>query len=721
MYKIYIGDKLLYHPNIEEKKLLYAKVSQELNKKGSFTFTMLPSHPCYDEAVKMQSIICIYDENYRIFRGRVLDSYKDFYMRKKCVCEGEMCFLSDSMLRPYEYKGSVEGYFRLLIESHNSQVDEPRRFKIGRVTVTDPNDYITRSDSTYPSTWDTIQDKLIDRLGGYLWTREEEDGIYIDYLEDFDTLNSQTIEFAKNLLDFDETIKGQDIATAIIPLGCRLEDEEGNQTEERLNIKEVNGGIDYVCNEEAVKKYGLIYRPVIWDDVTLPENLLRKGREELQTSINLIQTIELSALDLHNLNRDIRSFHLGSYTKVISKPHNLEETLLTRKRETNLLDPTEGKLSLGDERQTFTDKQAETNKKTDQAVQIIESIKSDYQINKDKVQNQIANIANSLEMELSCNSTLYQKKLKTGGLDPDYTKTPLILAPTVKFKGTAVDKNLTYVWKRKIKDAAETALVSGETVSNGVLTVKRNIDEGLVRYICYVTYTVSPTERYIANAYLDFAQLEDGQNGEAGKPGDPGKDAAIISDTEPEDKTRLWCDTSVDPPVLKRWDGEQWQIVGDISEAVNAIYKNVYSAIEQSASDILIKVGEDVYIKKEIDQLLSSISTEYQQTKNSFEFKFKQFMQDLADVANGTDAKFTDISKYIRFIDGNIELGQVGDPILCRIKNNRFSFLENNVEIAYIADRKLYITDGEFINSLKIGNFAFIPRKNGNLSFKKVR
>ena len=39
----------------------------------------------------------------------------------------------------------------------------------------------------------------------------------------------------------------------------------------------------------------------------------------------------------------------------------------------------------------------------------------------------------------------------------------------------------------------------------------------------------------------------------------------------------------------------------------------------------------------------------------------------------------------------------------------------------YISGGKLYITDGEFLNSLQLGNFVFEPRNNGNLSFKKIK
>ena len=55
-----------------------------------------------------------------------------------------------------------------------------------------------------------------------------------------------------------------------------------------------------------------------------------------------------------------------------------------------------------------------------------------------------------------------------------------------------------------------------------------------------------------------------------------------------------------------------------------------------------------------------------------------------------------------------------------QIANDRISFLQDGAEVAYISNRKLYITDSHFLHSLQIGSFAFIPRANGNLSFKKV-
>ena len=109
-----------------------------------------------------------------------------------------------------------------------------------------------------------------------------------------------------------------------------------------------------------------------------------------------------------------------------------------------------------------------------------------------------------------------------------------------------------------------------------------------------------------------------------------------------------------------------------------------------------------------------------EQTKNEISFQFNTFQTDVSDWMEGTDAEFLNISKYIRFVDGNIVLGEEGNTLTLQIANDRISFLDAGLEVAYFSNSKLYVTDGEFLHSLQLGNFAFIPRENGNISFKKL-
>lgn len=78
------------------------------------------------------------------------------------------------------------------------------------------------------------------------------------------------------------------------------------------------------------------------------------------------------------------------------------------------------------------------------------------------------------------------------------------------------------------------------------------------------------------------------------------------------------------------------------------------------------------------------------------------------------------VEKYIRLENGEIVIGIVDNPVSLTLSNDRISFKQNGMEVAYLSNNKLYVTDGEFLTSVKIGNFQFVPRDNGNLSFMKV-
>lgn len=196
----------------------------------------------------------------------------------------------------------------------------------------------------------------------------------------------------------------------------------------------------------------------------------------------------------------------------------------------------------------------------------------------------------------------------------------------------------------------------------------------------------------------------------------------VQSATAPSATTYMWLDTSAEPPVLKRYETETatWVTVNDVTEIVYNLEQNIESSLTKSAEDITAKVAETYSLKEDTEALVSEVSTQLSLTKGSFGIQFEQFSSDIAAVAAGTDAEFEEVRKYIRFVDGMILLGEVGNELELQISNDRISFLQDGAEVAYFSNRKLYVTDTQILHSLQLGNFAFMPRANGNLSFKKI-
>ena len=203
------------------------------------------------------------------------------------------------------------------------------------------------------------------------------------------------------------------------------------------------------------------------------------------------------------------------------------------------------------------------------------------------------------------------------------------------------------------------------------------------------------------------------------------KQTIIQSDTEPSLTTYMWLDTSVEPALLKRYNSEtlEWEAINDTSSldtALHELEQHVYTEITNTEESIISTVAEQYYLKSEAEQLTTEMSTQIIQTAKDLSIQFDKFNTDLEDLTGKTDSKFEEIRKYIRFDDGKILLGESGNQLELVISNDRILFTQNKTPVAYFSNNKLYVIDGEFTRSLRLGNFAYLPRTNGNLSFKKI-
>lgn len=537
MYKVYSDGSLLYDPRVKELEIFDPRLDLEVNRSGSFKFTMYNTHPLYGTIRKLKSVIEVHQDSALLFRGRPINDDIDTYNGITYECEGDLAAFNDSLVRPYTFQGSITGYLDKLITDHNAQVEVGKQFTLGNVTVTDPNDYIIRGSSDYPTTWQEIEDKLLDILGGYILVRRSGGVNYIDYLEDSSYMSLQKIELGENLLKLSQERRGEDIATAIIPLGVK--DEE---TGERLTIESVNDGLDYVHDPDTVDKYGWIYKTVVFDDVTLPSNLLTRANQALARSILQLNTIELSAVDLSMMDADIDDFKLFEYVQVVSPIHGIDDLYLIRRMTIDLMRPDNNTITIGAQFASFTEKQYNSAK-------VVEKV---------------------------------------------------------------------------IREVAE----NGQSYAN---------------------------------------------------------------------------------------------------DLVNNVTIELNSVIQQEAADIRTEVSETYTSKNELETYRQEISTEFEQTKDTFNYQWDQLTQIINNNQDGNDTEFELIRRYIRFENGKIILGESTNPVTLTIENNRIYMAVAGVIVSYwevdesgANPPKFYVTDGEFLNSLRLGNFAFTPRSNGNLSFGKV-
>lgn len=343
MYKIYCDGVAIHDPSLDSpERLVYgATLTQQANMADSFSFTIYPNNPGLASISTLVSTIEVYQDDELLFRGRPIQSTAGWDNQQTITCEGGLALFNDTIVRPYSYTGSVQNYLQQLVTQHNQQVSADKQFTLRTVTVTDPNNNIVRSNENYVVTLQEMADKLVNNLGGYMVVTYN-NGWILDYLATNPGATSQKITLAKNLLDYLREQNAQNIATALIPLGATDDD-----TGERITIKSVNSGKDYIVDQTAAAQYGLIFATETWDDVTVPANLLTKAQARLTDYTRMIPTIQLTAVDMSLADQSIEPIRLLDTVTVEDDQHTASGQYVVMQRTYNLSDPSADKVTFG--------------------------------------------------------------------------------------------------------------------------------------------------------------------------------------------------------------------------------------------------------------------------------------------------------------------------------------------------------------------------------------
>lgn len=528
-----------YQIHNDKNKITSGSIKQGINSIDSFSFSVLSNNIGFNMLREFKTLINVYNEKRGIyeFEGRVLTCNPSMsdkgLISKSIVCESVLGYLQD-VEQEYVYEQNWTGLELLthLLNYHNANCEEEKHFYPGNV-FTDENIYVGIQRET---TWKCITEKIINKIGGEIQVRKEDGKRYIDIVEERGTTKVTSIELRKNMKSITKSSDPSSYITRLVPLGAKLTNEEGNETEDRIDITSVNDGLDYIDDVIAIEKFGIIKKYQTWDDVHEPSILKTKAENFMSENNKVLQKFSISYVDLALLGIDIDYIDVANYYPVKNELLGIDDKLRVITKTIDIINQTSTSVEIGDNFKTLSDLEIEKENKLNQSINTIEKIESNYVTNQG-----ISNVSNEL-----------------------------------------------------------------------------------------------------------------------------------------------------------------------------------YSYIDQTSSQIQSSISQTYTSKSEFEQYQESVSTQFTQQSDSFQMTFTDIIQRITNVDGTVNSNYQELVKYIRFKDGTITLGEVNNPLTLTLSNNRMSFLQNGVEVAYISDNKLYIYDGEFLNSLKIGRWVFIPRTNGNLSFMYV-
>lgn len=501
MYFVKYGNKYLHDPRVG-LLLSSAKLDTENNKSDIFEFSIPVTHDVYNDIKEhdRENCVSVYSGEKIIFRGEVSSVKQDFHRTKTVSCRGELSYLNDSLVRPFSTvagsssrtaPSTIDGLFSFLINEHNSQVDDSKKFVIDKnlgSSLSEDNS-ISCEEASYPTVGELLKSKFITELGGNIQLTYLPDGTRtISLLKNFPDANEQVIDFGVNLLDFVKNVDASEIATFVIPTGS--EESSGDGLRERLTIETYPDGKidcadgvytkqgDRLYFENAVAKYGWIGKVVEYRDETSVEKLVNNGILDLKSSKDPIMTIEIKAVDLSLIKSDYEAITVGQEIHVRSVPHDFDSFMLCSKISYDLLKPDNNTFTIGTVYKTLTGQSSASiksltssinNVSTETKSEIIK-IKADIDIDEDRIIESVKEWTND---ELTKYATL---EITEAGLNSKVGKGETVSEVNQSAEGLDISGNRLTVTSDNFELTADgtmrctNAEIEGDVVANSFLS-----------------------------------------------------------------------------------------------------------------------------------------------------------------------------------------------------------------------------------------------------------
>ena len=354
------------------QRIAAGKLKEYVGITPSLALTITPQNACYHMLHDRSTEIALKntETGENEFEGYLLKSPESMtnkgLLQKKPTFEGFLGYLNDSVQMFHTYENaSPTAFLQALLDHHNAVTEESKHIFLGMVNAGQAGDKTT----AYRSTLAEIKSNLTSRFGGELRVRRGPDGkLYLDYLtaENNGSTSDIIVMLGHNLRSLSVESDTANIITRLIPLGAQLgsvNSATGQESAERLTI---TGAVDpddghtytvpYIDDPAAIAQYGIIAGTAEFDDITVKENLVARGKSYLAENNRVKKHYAASVLDISGKGQ----IRCGDTYRFRQPLMGLDENLRLLGRTVDLLKPYTPEVEIGDKTTKITGITAQT-------------------------------------------------------------------------------------------------------------------------------------------------------------------------------------------------------------------------------------------------------------------------------------------------------------------------------------------------------------------------
>ena len=337
--------------------IIDGKLSLEINEAGSLEFTLAPDHPAVNAIEPYASYIRVLEGDNSIFYGRVVSkSISKVTTLASFQCTGALSFLEDSEVppsskdaqkKPQSRKMKAKAFFEWCIEQHNDEtLDDRRYFTVGTINVSKKNEEDDYTLNGYTQTKSAITSNLIDVYGGFLRVRDTNGYLYLDWIEQYENVNTQPIQIGDNVQDQTNQIDGNNLFTILRPIGDNGITISDDPNEQDSDVIELYSYDDLV-------KYGRIVKSITFSANTKAKLRTKANAYKNKLQKTLFRSSSINWIDMHYLDGSTPRVSLGDrFTNIAGYEGT---TMVVANMEIDLVAPWNNSLELRDKKSLDSD------------------------------------------------------------------------------------------------------------------------------------------------------------------------------------------------------------------------------------------------------------------------------------------------------------------------------------------------------------------------------
>lgn len=334
-----------------------ATLTQSLNAVDTLEFSLGCDNPGYNLITPMKSMVKVFQDGSLIFYGRVIkqkpvmDTSGLIYQTFDANSVED--FLHDSVQIQQKVSNcDLKTYLQAIINQHNSQVEDYKKFNAGTVTVTGSAGSADRY-LDYEDTFDAITNRLINVYGGYITV--DYLAMTINYLASVGEKGSTPLRIAFNMKSASKTIDPTSVVTRLIPTGADSSTDSSSTDTSSLTTdkqpttaKVALSNPNYVDNQALIDEFGIIAGTQNFDGVTDATTLQQKAQNWLNSQSAAKESWEISVSNLHLIDKTIDDFKVGNQYQFINDFVAPTEWLQVSEVDLDLVTPTNSTIKIGD-------------------------------------------------------------------------------------------------------------------------------------------------------------------------------------------------------------------------------------------------------------------------------------------------------------------------------------------------------------------------------------